>query len=464
MKRLLPILLALAALLPAAAAPSSAEPDHITFLPLVSQLPATPYRLGVDMRAHADDAALPYASALAPRWMRAGDLLWSQVEVTRGVYDWSAAAALEANIARIRAAGAEPLVNIQWTPTWAQRIPGRVCGPPAPAYVPDLARFMAAAAQRYASGPLQVRYWQFGNEVDFHPDQVPDTLGSGCWATRAAPSYGGDYYGQVLSQVAAAIRSVIPDAYVLAGGVAHFWPEETQTIGFVRGMLASATPGAFDALSFSAYGMYRSADRVVYKANSLRRELAAAGMGGKGLFAAEVGAVCLSNTLCPANYRQYQADYASRIYAEVLALDLAGALWYTMADADPGFQHSHLVSGSGAALTPWPAYYALRNSARLLRAVRGSLGPPAELDDSQAEMVQTLSFGIVGGTLHALWVPRTGVSRPYVLAVPPGARARCTTALEQPAPTVADCSDGDGDGRIALTVGSGATYVEVVVR
>lgn len=459
MRRLIPFLLALATLLPAAAAP--AQTDHPIFLPLVSQLPAIPSRLGLDLRAHADDAAMPLLGDLEPRWARAGDLLWALVEPTRGSYDWSAAAELEANIARIRAAGAEPLVNIQWTPSWAQRVPGRLCGPPAPQYVADLTRFMAAAAQRYSSGPLRVRYWQFGNEVDFHPDQVPDIIGSGCWATRTAPYYGGDYYGRVLSQVAPAIRAAIPDAYVLAGGVAHFWPEETQTIGFVRGVLSSATPGAFDALSFSAYGMYRSADRVVYKANSLRRELVAAGLGGKGLFAAEVGAVCLSNTLCPANYRQYQADYAARIYAEVLALDLHGALWFTLVDADPGFQHSHLVSASGAALTPWPAYYALRNSARLLRAARNTSGPPAELDDSQAETVQSLRFGIVGGALYVLWLPRTGASRPYALAVPPGAGARCTTHLELPAPAVADCSDSDGDGLIPLTVGSGATYVEV---
>ena len=70
-------------------------------------------------------------------------------------------------------------------------------------------------------------------------------------------------------------------------------------------------------------------------------------------------------------------------------------------------------------------------------------------------------FATERGALHVLWLPRTGAVRQHALLVPPGAAAVCTTRLDQPAPVEADCSDGDGDGRIALVVGSGATYVEV---
>jgi hypothetical protein len=460
MTKLLTLLLALALLVaaaPLAAAQPHAEQDE-TFLPLVSGQPRAPSRLGVDLRSAVSDASMPYVAELAPRWARAGDLLWAEVEPVRGAYDWRAAAGLEANIRRIRAAGAEPIVVIQWTPPWAQRVPGRLCSPPAPEHVADLARFVAEAARRYADGPLAVHYWQIWNEPDFLPQQVNDE-GSGCWATTTAPYYGGDSYGEALGQLYPAIKAANPRATVLAGGLAHFWPNETQTIGFLRGMLAAG--GAFDVLTFSAYGMYKSADRVVWKANSLRRELAAFGQPDKPLLAAEVGAVCFMNNVCQPDYRQYQADYAARVYAVALALNLEGALWYTLAAPEPGFQHSHLIADSGGTLAPWPAFYALRNAALLLRGARPVGPPPLELDESQAELVQRLDFGTDRGALHVLWVPKTGASQPYALVVRPGARATCTAELNRPTPATWNCSDTDGNGLVTLRVGSGAAYVEV---
>jgi hypothetical protein len=443
---------------PFAAAQPTAAPHQI-FLPAVLGLPGATSRLGVDLRSTVGDAALPFLTALEPRWARAGDLPWASVEPVRGVYEWEALAGLEANIRRIRASGAEPIVIVQWTPPWAQRVPGRQCSPPAPEYLADFVRFTAAAARRYADGPLAVHHWQIWNEPDFLPEQVGDD-GSGCWATRAAPFYGGDSYGQALTQLYPAIKAANQRATVIAGGLAHFWPEETQTIGFVRGLLTAGAGDAFDVLSFSAYGMYQAADRVIYKSNSLRRELAAFGLAGKPLLAAEVGAVCYMNNHCQPDYRQYQADYAARIYAVTLALHLEGALWYTLAAPEPGFQHSHLIAQSDT-LAPWPAYYALRNAARLLAGARSTGPPPQELDESQAELVQRLDFATERGALYVLWVPKTGASQPYALVVPPGAQANCTAQLEQPVPQTWDCSDGDGNGLITMRVGSGALYVEI---
>jgi hypothetical protein len=444
--------------IPGAVAQPTSLP-HQTVLPVVLGIPGGTGRLGVDLRSTVPDTGLPYLAALGARWSRAGDLPWASVEPVRGTYRWEVLEGLEANIRRIRASGAEPIVIVQWTPPWAQRVPGRLCSPPAPEYQADFVRFVAAAAHRYADGPLAVHHWQIWNEPDFLPEQVGDD-GSGCWATRAAPFYGGDAYGQALTQLYPAIKAANPRATVIAGGLAHFWPEETQTIGFLRGMLTAGAGDSFDMLSFSAYGMYQAADRVIYKSNSLRRELAAFGMGAKPLLAAEVGAVCYMNNRCQPEYRQYQADYAARIYAVTLALDLEGALWFTLAAPEPGFQHSHLIAQSDT-LAPWPAYYALRNSARLLVDARSTGAPPQELDESQAELVQRLDFATDRGALYALWVPKTGTERPYALVVPPGARASCTAHLERPVPQTWDCSDSDGNGLVTMRVSSGAMYVEV---
>jgi hypothetical protein len=136
-------------------------------------------------------------------------------------------------------------------------------------------------------------------------------------------------------------------------------------------------------------------------------------------------------------------------------------MWYTLASADPGFQHSHLILDTFGQLTPRPAFYALRNSARLLREAVAAGPPPAELDESQAEEVQTLAFAKRGATLLVLWLPRTDAVRQHTLVVSPRARAACTSRLDQSVPQVDDCSDLDGNGRITLTVGGAPLYVEI---
>ena len=111
MSRMFAIVLIGALLFPPAAL------EQRVFLPLVANGVRDTGPMGVDLRLGAGDAALPFLLDLAPRWVRAGDLLWAEVEPVRGGgYRWEAAAGLEQNIRRIRAAGAEPIVVIQWSP------------------------------------------------------------------------------------------------------------------------------------------------------------------------------------------------------------------------------------------------------------------------------------------------------------------------------------------------------------
>jgi len=417
----------------------------------------TPNRLGIDLRLEAPQSALTPLHDTGARWARAGDIDWSRVEAQQGLLDWSAAAGFEANVRRIRAAGLEPTGVIQRTPLWASAVAGRVCGQPASTAIPAFAQFAEAMARRYATGPLAVHVWQIGNEVDFAPDQIVDWLGSGCWGTGIPPYYGGDYYGVALKQVAAAVRRGNPGAEIIAAGLAHPWPDDAQTLGFVRGMLAAGAGNSFDALSYSGYGALGVNDKVLLKAAHLRGVLGEYGLAWKPLIAAELGYPCFDAASCGQGSVERQADYAARIYAELIAADLEMGVWFSlqMSDDDP-MQHD-LLDGPGSA--PRPAYYALRNSLVLLRDAQ-PLGPPPVLPPDYAEGIQTLQLRTPRGVIYVIWDPRQAGATAW-LSIPAGARVICTDRLELPTPVTYDCTNQVASG--LLTVRTNSTrYVEVI--
>ncbi len=442
--------------LPAAPAKTTA---FAVYLPLISA-PDTRVLLGYDLRISQGARAGALLSAIPATWARAGDLVWSEIETQRGVYSWEAAAALEANIRRLRAVGIEPVVLVQIAPEWARQIPGRTCSPVAHEAYPDLARFAAAAAARYHSGDLAVRYWQFWNEPDF-TTAVADRKGVGCWNTGVAPWYGGDAYGAALRVFANAVRSVNPDAQIIGGNFAHFWPDDRQTLGFLRGMIEGSGL-ACDMIGFSGYARWGSAERMTLKAQNLRRTLAMYGLEHTPIAALEVADVCFEGQPCPTDYQQTQANYAARIYALAIAMNLRGILWYTLLEEGAGFQHSHLADVAGNNVTQRPAFHAYRNAALLLQSASYAGPPLTDVRFDQDGMVQTLRFTARdGATLHVFWRPGDLEGSGWGLVVPAGAQATCTTHLERPTPVAVDCSDLDQDGLIRFNVSDRPIFVRL---
>jgi hypothetical protein len=461
---------ALLASLPIQAAPeslpSAPTAGKRVFLPLVIMpAPASPF--GFDLRADTSDTVLPYVRDAKPKWVRVGDALWSRIEPVRGAgYRWENMTAVEANIRRLREMGIEPLLVVQQSPAWAQRVPGRLCSPPKPEYADDFAHFMAALVERYANGPLQVNYYEIWNEPDFAPADVSDEQGAGCWADAALRYHGGAYYGEVVKRVAVAVKAANPTAVLLGGALMYRWPDDTISRSFLSGMLAAGAGSSIDALSFHAYGEWGAGDLLIAKTIRIREVLATFGLDQEPLFATEIAATCRSDSTssCPPNFEVWkirQANYAARIYAEAIALQLKGALWYTLSSRNPGFAFSHLIDEVDGKLTQRPAYYAFRNSARLLSGAR-YIGPPVrEPPPEQTHTVQVLTFRKARSTLHVLWVPQTDFPKIFNLPVAPGARAICTDHLSDAAPAVYLCSDTNGDGTIPRAVNELPQYVEV---
>lgn len=440
----------------------SIQSMHQVYLPLIG-MPASPNPFGFDVRTYAPDAVMPLVTEANPRWSRAGDVLWALVEPVRGGgYRWEAIADVERNVRRLRAVGIEPTLIVQWSPSWAQSIPGKLCSAPRPDTIADFAAFMRAAAQRFSSGDLRVDYWEIWNEPDFRPDEVKGDEGFGCWATYQAPYYGGDYYGQVLRAVYPAVKAGNPNAQVWGGALMHRWPDDTHTLGFVRGMLAAGAANSFDALSFHAYGEWGAGDRLLFKYWRLRRLLDDHGLRAKPMVATEIAATCPAPSNCPPDFHRRQANYAARIYAQAIALNLLGAFWYPVSFRGEGFLHSHLIDETDEGLAPRPSFYAFRNSARLLTGARYTGPPPVEPAPGQAGDVQVLTFEKGRNRLYVLWVPRSDFPVLYNLQVPPGVTAICTDQLNLSTPATYYCSDENRDGLIPRAVNELPQYVEVL--
>jgi hypothetical protein len=465
--RRLPFLLALSllfvAILPAQAGPRAQTTQFKLFLPMmIISAAASPF--GFDVRSNAGDTEFQYAKDAKAKWARAGDVRWSDIEPVRGGgYHWEGLAGVDANIQRLRAAQIEPTLIIQRSPRWAQRVPGRLCSPPKPEYIADFARFTQALAARYAS---RVNYWEIWNEPDVAPNQTTDDTGMGCWADSSLPYSGGAYYGEVVKQVVPAIKAANPNARVIAGALLYGWPNDTESRDFLNGILASGAGTVFDMLSFHAYGEWGAGDLLINKTARIRQVLNSYGMPNKPLIATEIAATCGSTNVasCPPNFeawKQRQANYAARIYAEAIALNLAGAFWYTLVSQSPGFNYSQLIDDQNGTLAPRESYYAFLNSAKLLAGAR-YIGPPVqEPPPDQIDKVQALTFRKATSILYVLWVPQIDFPEPYNLLVPVGARATCIDHLNENLPAIYDCSDINKDGMIPRAVNGLPQYVEV---
>lgn len=457
-------LLVLVAIVPAHARPASVSSSTQIFIPLVTlRSPDSPF--GFDLRSNISDAVLPFVRDAQPRWVRAGDVIWAEIEPVRGGgYHWEALATVDLNVQRLRAAGIEPTLVIQQSPAWAQRVAGRKCSPPKPEAIADFARFARALAARYAGS---VNYWEIWNEPDFAPASVKDSDGIGCWLDPALAYNGGAYYGEVVGQVAPAIRAGNPQAQVLAGALMYQWPDDTGSQVFLKGMLASGAGNTINALSFHAYGEWGAGDLLIAKTNRIRQILGAYGLPNMALFATEIAATCGSDSLsaCQPDFERWktrQANYAARIFAEAIALNLKGAFWYTLTLDNPGFQFSHLIDMSNNTLAPRKSYYAFRNSARLLIGASYAGPPVAEPAPDQISQVHVLPFKKSASRLYVFWVPRTSFPVLYNLQVPAGARAICTDHLDQDPPATYDCSDTNRDGMIPRAVNELPQYVELL--
>jgi len=261
--------------------PVQASPTTTTlYLPFVRKLNPTVF--GVESY-NIQGTNLWRMQEIHPAFVRRNGLLWSAVESTKGIYDWSKAAFLEQDLINARNNGIEVVLVVRSTPLWAQDNPYApdhplYCGRILQSELPAFGDFMYAAVDRYSKPPFSVKYWQIWNEPDADPDWIgePERYESpyGCMGDDADPYYGGDYFGDILAAIYPRIKQADPTAQVVIGGLLLSCPFDPanpdnpicnyrQSL-FLEGILrhhgANDGKNFFDIVAFHSYEYYTDVD------------------------------------------------------------------------------------------------------------------------------------------------------------------------------------------------------------
>lgn len=309
-------------------------------------------------------------------WTRRNSLEWSSVEPTEGTRNWPALASLEQELINASNEGITPLIIINSTPSWAQKVAGSFCGPIAPAKYNAFASFMSDLVRRYSFPPYNVKYWEIGNEPDVDPSTFPSgTSVFGCQGDKTDAYYGGGAYGNMLKVIYPAIKSVNPSAQVLIGGLLMDNPGTGCTTNdcparFFEGILRAGGGSAFDGVNFHGYDRYAgelgkyvsdyytgglgwngawntTGPVTSLKLAFLRQKLNAYGVSGKYYLNSETALICTIKTagVCSsADFEITKAYYVPQSYSVALKEGLIANIWY---DLNRNWNNSSLIDQSG---------------------------------------------------------------------------------------------------------------------
>lgn len=411
--------------------------------------PPPPSLYGVEMHNITPAAGLDELVAANTYWIRRNALNWSAVEPNKGNRNWSAVADLKAEVQAAVNQGMQVILIVNSTPTWAQKVTGKYCGPIKSTEFQAFADFMYDLAIEFDG---LVNHWEFWNEPDIDAETAAPTSFYGCWGDKDDTTYyGGDYYADMLKAVYPRLKQADASAQVLIGGLLldcdvsrGLCPVPNDSVKFLEGILANDGGPYFDGVSYHAYDYYggslgrygnsnwQSAWNTtgpveIVKADFIRALLTQYNVTGKYLVNSELALLC--STGCDATFETTKAYYLAQAYAAALAEGLQANIWY-----------SSIADWRSTALllpdrTPTPAYHALKFSqsklynAQFLRKLvqfSGVTGYEFEVGNRRLWLVWSLdgashSITISGNLIAAYHVngdPWT-VSSPIMIGVEP---------------------------------------------
>jgi len=347
------------------------------FLPFISSHPQSLF--GMEVINPSSLSIMQKAKDSGTYWVRYNAFNWADIEPIRTnppTYNWSAVN--ETALRNITASDLRTIGLILKTPSWAQKIPGKACGPIAEEYLSAFSQFLDALVKRYAYSSFNIRYWEFFNEQDAPWTLIVDgDSGYGCWGDSSdLEYYGGDYYAEMLKVAYPAIKAVDPNAQVVLGGLlldcdpGHPLQGETCPSGnFLKGILSNGGGNYFDIANFHTYP-YELSGKIVDethpkwehrggilegKAAFVKEVMANYGFS-KPIFNGETAFNCPEWSDCNSNLGRFyenQASYVPRLYSISKSIGLLGSIWYSL--EDPGWRYCGLLNAGGS---PKPAYIA----------------------------------------------------------------------------------------------------------
>ncbi len=363
------------------------------YLPLIAQnFPLPPSVFGVEINWKKVSATASKADDAGVWWVRYNGILWSEVEGTQGVRDWSKLASVEEELRMLAERGLTPIVIVRGTPLWAQKVSGSYCGPIKLDALNSFASFMNEIVTRYSGAPYNVKYWELWNEPDVDPKLVNSTSPFGCWGDDGDNYYGGSYYAEMLERVYPAIKQADPAAQVMLGGLL-LWcdpydpnpqPETKGCISakFLQGILQSGGGPFFDILAYHAYPYWNpGVGRKDWDLTQVHWDHRGGALLGKLDFIQDLfrqysvnkpimmnegGLMCYSDDKdepdCLSSVLlSDQANYVVRLYTRTWANGLLGSVWFTL--NGPGWRQGGLLDSNQDLR---PSYNTLKFMAQLL--------------------------------------------------------------------------------------------------
>ncbi len=357
------------------ASSQSVQAAHSVYLPLLTQTFPDKSIFGAEFAG--TSTGLANMKNAGMYWARLNAISWADIEPSPGVRNWGALANFETMVKDMHSHGVEVIAIIRETPTWAQKVPGSVCGPIQDEDIPAFANFVKDVVARYSQAPYYIKHWEIQNEMDV-PVNTQTTV-FGCWGDPSDTRYyGGRYYAKVIKQVYPAVKAADSQSQVLLGGllldcdpnnppVINGQTKDCTPAKYLEGVLVDGGGNYFDAVSFHAYDYYNSqlgsfgninfaaseANHAVLvnKATFLRSVLNKYGFGHKPLMNTEVALLCTEG--CDANFELTKAYYLARAYADAIKAGLKANIWYTVT---PTWRNTSLLQSDGTANPAYDAY------------------------------------------------------------------------------------------------------------
>lgn len=411
--------------------------DYVTYLPALFW-PRTENIVGMQMGGFSTSAGINKVADTQSYWVGGVPILWSEVESSRGVYNWTSADAQGVHYKNASNEGLTIIGNVRSTPAWARLYSQYYCGPMQSQYFDEFANFMYQVVSRYSYAPYNVKYWEIWNEPDVAPSQVGTNYESqfGCWGNINDAYYGGGYYANMLKVVYPAIKSANPNAQVLVGGLLmNCNPNKSSSCKetkFFEGILRNGGGPFFDGVTFHAYDYYSytwgtsyennlgtyqnnvnwssqwntTGPVLIEKTNYLKTILANYGVTGKYLMNTEVALncrICTGENVSPYNenptpaFETTKAYYIAQAYAAALNIGLKANLWYRLLGWPE--QNTELLDPN---LTEHEGFVAYRVASQKLGGAT-SLGEISGADVSSMSGIKGYKFNYRNRKIWVVW-------------------------------------------------------------
>ncbi len=334
-------------------------------------LPGSPF--GIQMWPMNSSGGGNYMQGSYTRWVRGPEIIWKDVEKTKGDYDWTAInkAVQDIQYAASMQTGAAVIVVVRGTPSWAREPATALfsCGPIKSSEYQAFGLFMFNLITELANrGITYVKYWELWNEPDIQPiDSVndPDQPWGGCWGDTSDAYFGGQKYGEMLKVVYPLIKTKDPNAQVMVGGLnldcdPRFSPPAGKTdcnsSKFLEGILVAGAGNSFDGVAFHAYdyvhkdgsgayliGQYSNSNwpgsawnqqgpSLIQKARFIKSILTKYSVTGKFLMNTENSLLDAANSTItnpyPSILETTKSYYVAQAYAAASAEGLRANIWF----------------------------------------------------------------------------------------------------------------------------------------